>query len=333
LIAATHGRAFWILDDLTPLHQLTDDVLEADFFLFTPRSSYRIGGYGYPSSAMGENPPAGSVIYYYFKEKPEEEVTLKFLDSQGNLIKEFKSGEREQDTSGSFSRWGYSGSQTISIEKGMNRFVWDMRYPGAERVPGAVYWGASLRGPVAVPGDYSVRLKVGEDQMIKSWKWKKDPRIEATQRDLQEQFGFLIEIRNKSSKVNRGIKTLRGVKQQIQDFFERYKDYDNIRDIIEAGKDIIKKLDAVENELIQSKSKSGQDPLNFPIKVDNKIAALASYVSSADFRPTEQSYRVFQELSSKADSQLGLLDLYLERDLKNFNKMVKKADIPFVIVK
>jgi len=333
LIAATHGRAFWILDDLTPLHQLTDDVLEADFFLFTPRSSYRMGGYGYPSSDMGENPPAGSVIYYYFKEKPEEEVTLKFLDSQGNLIKEFKSGEREQDTSGSFSRWGYSGSQTISIEKGMNRFVWDMRYPGAERVPGAVYWGASLRGPVAVPGDYSVRLKVGEDQMIKSWKWKKDPRIEATQRDLQEQFGFLIEIRNKSSKVNRGIKTLRGVKQQIQDFFERYKDYDNIRDIIEAGKDIIKKLDAVENELIQSKSKSGQDPLNFPIKVDNKIAALASYVSSADFRPTEQSYRVFQELSSKADSQLGLLDLYLERDLKNFNKMVKKADIPFVIVK
>ena len=123
------------------------------------------------------------------------------------------------------------------------------------------------------------------------------------------------------------------MKQQIQDFFERYKDYDNIRDIIEAGKDIIKKLDAVENELIQSKSKSGQDPLNFPIKVDNKIAALASYVSSADFRPTEQSYRVFQELSSKADSQLGLLDLYLERDLKNFNKMVKKADIPFVIVK
>lgn len=333
LVAATHGRAFWILDDLTPLHQLTEEVLKSDFFLFRPRDAYRMKGYGFPRSDMGENPPSGSVIYYYFKEKPDEEVTLEFLDVQKNLIREFKSRKQEQDTPGSFSRWGYSGSQTVSIEKGMNRFVWDMRYPGAESVPGAVYWGASLRGPIAVPGEYTVRLKVGEDRMIKTWKWKKDPRINTTQRDFQEQFDLLIEIRDKVTEVNRGIKKLRSIKDQINDLLKKISSTDPSEEIAEAGKEIVQKLTAVEDVLIQFKSKSGQDPLNYPIKLDNKIAALASYVGSADFRPTEQSYKVFHELSSKADSQLGLLDLYIERDLKNFNRLVKKNDIPAVIVK
>jgi photosystem II stability/assembly factor-like uncharacterized protein len=314
LVAATHGRAFWILDDLTPLHQLTEDVLKSDFFLFKPRDAFRMGGYGFPRSDMGENPPSGSVITYYFKNKPEENVTLEFLDGQGNLIREFK-------------------PPSVSTEQGMNRFVWDMRYPGAERVPGAVYWGASFRGPVAVPGDYTVRLKVGEDRMIKTWKWKKDPRINTTQRGFQAQFDLLIEIRDKVTEVNSGINTLRNIKEQISGLTSKLENTQQHQEIIQQGEEIIKKLTAVEDRLIQSKSKSGQDPLNYPIKLDNKIAALASYVASADFRPTEQAYRVFHELSSQADSQLGLLDLYIERDLKNFNRLVKKHDIPAVIVK
>ncbi len=333
LVAATHGRSFWILDDLTPLHQLTESVLESDFYLFEPRDAYRVGGAGFPRTDAGENPPAGSVIYYYLKEEPNEEVSLEFSDRQGNVIKEFKARKKEDTGFESFSRWGYSGSQSITAKKGMNRFVWDMRYPEAERVPGAVYWGASLRGPLAVPGEYTVRLKVGEDRMIKSWKWEKDPRLDTTQRDFQEQFDLLIEIRNKVTDVNRGIKKLRSIKEQINSLFAKMRDMESHKDIREAGEDLIEKLTAVEDELTQSKSKSGQDPLNYPIKLDNKIAALASYVSSADFRPTEQSYKVFHDLSSKADSQLGLLNLYVERDLKNFNKLVKKADIPAVIVK
>jgi len=333
LVAATHGRAFWILDDLTPLHQLTEDIPELDYFLFKPRDAYRMQGSGYSRSDTGENPPSGSVIYYYFKETPEEEVSLEFLDSQGNLIKEFQSEKQEEISSESSLPWRDSGGQNVSVEQGMNRFVWNMRYPDAERVPEAVYWGASLRGPIAVPGEYRVRLRKGEETSTKSWKWKKDPRLDVTQKDLQEQFDFLIKIRDKVTQVNQGIQKLRNVKQQINDLFEKTKDYDNKKEMVEAGKEIIKKLNEIEDELIQSKSKSGQDPLNYPIKLDNKIAALASYVSSADFRPTEQSYKVFQELSSKADSQLGLLDLYLERDLKNFNRLVKKEDIPAVIIK
>ncbi|MBD3415379.1 MAG: glycosyl hydrolase [Candidatus Aminicenantes bacterium] len=314
LVAATHGRSFWILDDLTPLHQLTKDVLESEFFLFKPRDAFRMGGYGFPRSDMGENPPGGSVITYYFKKKPEKKVTLEFLDAQGNLIKEFN-------------------GPSVSTKQGMNRFVWDMRYPGAERVPGAVYWGASFRGPVAVPGNYTVRLKVGEDRMIKTWRWKKDPRISTTLRDFQEQFDLLIEIRDKVSEVNTNIMKLRDIRDQINELTAKLEETKKNQEIIQAGEELIKKLSAVEDELIQSKSKSGQDPLNYPIKLDNKIAALASYVASADFRPTEQSYQVFHDLSSKADTQLGLLDLYIERDLKNFNRMVKKHDIPAVIVK
>ncbi len=145
LVVATHGRAFWILDDLTPLHQIDKNVANSDFFLYNPRDAYRMrGGRIFsPSQKAGQNPPSGSVIYYYFKEKAQEEAILEFLDAEGNLIKKFTSKEKAEPTLRERERFRPEGDRQVKVEKGMNRFIWNMRYPDAERVEGAILWGGT----------------------------------------------------------------------------------------------------------------------------------------------------------------------------------------------
>jgi photosystem II stability/assembly factor-like uncharacterized protein len=333
LVVATHGRSFWILDDLTPLHQITDEVSQADFYLFKPRPAYRMRGGGFPIPNIGQNPSNGTVIYYSFKDKSDSEVTLEFLDAQGNLIKKFTSKVKEEREEVPSRRFFGRGSQRMTADKGMNRFVWDMRYPDAERVPKAVLWAGMLSGPVAVPGEYQVKLTVGEKSMTQVWEWKKDPRLETTQEEFQEQFDFLIKIGDKVTEVNRAIIRLRDVKRQIDDLLKRIQGHERAKEIIAAGIKLKEQLKTVEDELIQSKSESRQDPLNYPIKLDNKIAALAGVVASADALPTEQSYELFRELTTEADSQLEKLKSIMEFDILKFNKLVEESDIPAIIVK
>jgi hypothetical protein len=326
LVAGTHGRSFWILDDLTPLHQITDRVEKSDFFLFKPRDAYRMGGWGRPQANVGQNPPSGSVIYYYFKEKPGEEVSLEFMDREDNLIKKYTRKAGEDARAGRF------GMQ-FPVEAGMNRFIWNMRHADVERVPGAILWGGMLSGPVAVPGAYKVKLTAGDKSMTQSWIWKKDPRLSTTQEEFQEQYDFLIQIQAKVTEINQAIIRLRNVKNQIDALTGKIKGHENAEKIDKAAKQLKTKLTAVEDVLIQSKSKSGQDPLNYPILLDNKIAALASVVASSDSRPTDQSYEVFKELSALADAQLKKLKSIIEKDLPDFNDVVKKAKIPAIVIK
>jgi photosystem II stability/assembly factor-like uncharacterized protein len=336
LVVATHGRSFWILDDLTPLHQITADVEAAEFFLFKPRDAYRMRGYGWPRPNLGENPPQGSVIYFGFREFPEKKVSLDFLDEAGTVIKSYEVSEGNEEPEGrELSPWASAGrgGDKITAVPGMNRFIWDMRYPGAERVPGAILWGGNLAGPAAVPGIYQVRLTVGEDSVVRRWEWKKDPRLGTTQKDFEEQFDFLIKIRDRMTEINGAINRLRAVKGQIDALAARIKGHDKAADVIKAGEELKRKLQAVADVLIQSKSKSGQDPLNYPILLDNKIAALASIAASSDSRPTDQSYTVFEELSAKAGTQLDILAGILDKDLKEFNDFVQGAGIPAVFIK
>ncbi len=334
LVAGTHGRSFWILDDLTPLHQLNEKVSQADVFLFKPRNSYRMRGGSFPRPHAGQNPPNGSVIFYYLKAKPEGPITLEFLDSNGQLIKKFtskKEDKKSEETPRGRSRGRWAAN--VTTEPGMNSFVWDMRYEDAQSVPGAILWGGRLNGPLAVPGVYRVKLTVGDISLTESWEWKKDPRIETSQEDFQEQFDLLIKIRDKITEVNTSIIELREVKKQVDDLLKKVKDHPEAENIQESGTALKEKLQEVEDVLIQSKSKSGQDPLNYPILLDNKIAALVGVVASADARPTDQSYTVFEELSKKADAEINRLKAVLETDLPAFNEWIRKANIPAVILK
>jgi hypothetical protein len=200
-------------------------------------------------------------------------------------------------------------------------------------VPGAILWGGMLSGPVAVPGIYQVKLTVGEKSMMQNWAWKKDPRISTTQEEFQEQFDFLIQIQKKVSEVNTAINRLRDVKKQIDVLSSKVRGHEKGKPVIEAARHLKAKLISVEDVLIQSKSKSGQDPLNYPILLDNKIAALAGVVASSDSRPTDGSYAVYKELSAMADEQLAKLKKIMEKDLPSFNDVVKKAKIPAIVIK
>ncbi len=336
LVAATHGRSFWVLDDLTPLHQIEPGPPAPEALLYKPRDAYRMRG-GRPSATAGSNPPSGSVIHYFFKDKPKDGVVLEFYDASGALVRKFTSRPQarppESGREAPTSFFGGGFSPRAPAEAGMNRFVWNMRYPDAVSVPGAVLWGGATVGPTAPPGTYEVRLTAGGKTLSQKWNWLKDPRLATTQEDLEEQFGLLILIRDKLSEVNRGIIRLRSARAQVDSVLSKAVAHDRGKEIAAAAGKIKEGLAAVEDVLIQSKSKSRQDPLNYPILLDNKLAALAMVVASADARPTDQSIELFEDLATKADAELARLQSLLEGGVAGFNALVREAGIPAVVIK
>ena len=327
LVVATQGRSFWILDDLTPLYQLSGKVASAKTHLFDPRDTHRLPGggrWGGPSPTSGANPPNGVMTFYTLSEELGEDgkFTLEYLESDGDVIKTFTNKKDEK-----------SSDPTAKTKKGMNRFVWNMRYPDAKKVPGAVMWGGTHIGPKAVPGEYQVRMTVNGKSQTQSFLILKDPRIATTQADFQAQFDLLMEIRDRTSEINQKVITIRSIKSQVKtltDLMEK-SGYEN-ENIVTTGKDLSKKLSAIEEKLIQVKSKSRQDPLNYPIKLDNKIAALVGVVSSVDAKPTAQSHQVLGDLVAQAESHYTQLDQVFSNDLLQFNEMVSKAEIPAVMI-
>lgn len=327
LVVGTQGRSFWIMDDLTPLHQLSDKIASSKSHLYQPRDTHRLpggGGWGGPSPTWGANPPNGVMTFYYLDEKlsEDDEFKLEFMEANGDVIKAF-THKRDMKNPG----------PVADVKQGMNRFVWNMRYPDAKKVPGAVMWGGTHIGPKAVPGDYKVRLTVNGKSQIQSFKILKDPRINTTQSDFQDQFNLLMDIRNRTTEINEKILTIRSIKKQVTTLTGLMKDSGFKNDqLTEAGKTLVKSLSEIEEELIQVKSKSGQDPLNYPIKLDNKIAALVRVVSSVDARPTAQSYDVLDDLVSQAKVHYKKLDKVMTDDLFKFNNMVSDAGVPAVMV-
>ena len=341
LVVATHGRSFWILDDLTPLYQLAD-AAKSSTFLFQPRPAYRMrggGGFGRSAASIGKNPPSGAVISYIFKDRPKGEIKLEFIDKAGKLIKSYSSreerrdGETQQREPAEEFFFGAGVPQRAPADSGMNRFVWDMRHADATAVPGALFWAGNTRGPSIVPGSYTVRLIAGKDTLKQMFDIKLDPRLNTSQAELQEQLDLLLNIRDKLSATHEAINTIRDIKKQADDVVKRSAIHASKATISDAAKKLNDKLTAVEEELIQVKIKSSQDALNYPIKLNNKLAALAGTVGGADTRPTKQQYAVFNDLSAKVDAQLSKYREIMSVDLPAFNKLVKEQDVPAVLLK
>ena len=340
LVAATHGRSFWILDDLTPLHQVSDQVAKADVHLFEPRPAYRARGAGFArrGGSIGRNPPSGAILYYYFKEKPSADITLELVEEDGALIKSFTSrAERqeepaERDPDEEFSAGGPRRSR-LPAEAGLNRFVWDQRYPDAQTLAGALFWAGNTRGPLAVPGNYRVRLKAGDKTFTQALTLLKDPRLETSPEDLKNQFDLLIQIRDKLSAAHQGVENIRDIRRQSEDWVKRLSDHPGRKAVSQAAKTLDEKITAIEEGIIQTRIRSSQDALNHPIRLNNKLAALAGIVASADARPTRQSYEVFTELAANLDAYLARLLKILAEDLPAFNRTVKEQEIPAVSLK
>ncbi len=323
LIAATQGRAFWIIDDLTPLHQLNDQVANSDYYLFKPMPSYRLqgAGRGRPSKTAGENHPGGVMVHFYLKKASDSsDVKLEFLENDGTLIRAYSTAAKKKN-------------EKLKVKEGFNRFVWNMRYPDAESFDGLIMWWASVTGPLAKPGSYKVRLTVEGQSMEMPFEILPDPRASATPADYAAQFDFLIKVRDKLSETHRAIKQIREVRQQINQVKETIKGREEYKPIAEEAGQVLDEMKAIEETLYQTKNRSGQDPLNFPIRLNNKLAHLSSQVGVGNYPPTTQAEAVRQEVTQAIDKELQKLDKIMTQDIPALNRKIKEAGIDFISVK
>ncbi|MXX96868.1 MAG: glycosyl hydrolase [Rhodothermaceae bacterium] len=298
LIVATQGRSFWIMEDVTPLHQLPNIPASSSMWLYDSDLTWRTG--------------ASVNLRYWFNESPDSSTTkLEILESDGTLIKSFS-----------------AGGDDLQIEAGMNVFSWNTRYEDAESFDGLIMWAGNVRGPRAAPGTYRARLVAGEDSLETTFELRKDPRSGSSVEDLQMQFEFLIGIRDKLSEMHRAIKDIRTVRSQIRRVISNLdEEHADIKDAAEA---LIKKITAIEEMLYQTKNQSRQDPLNFPIRLNNKLAAVASNAAIGDFRPTDQAVEVRDELVRQTDVELEALQVIFETDVPALNEMIWQENIPAI---
>jgi photosystem II stability/assembly factor-like uncharacterized protein len=370
LVVATHGRSFWVLDDITPLEQYEDSIPQQEAHLFTPGSaSHTIfrGSFFAASGNVGKNPPAGAVINYWLKtaiKKPDQakptasgadsakteatpptstetnkadsdeapKITLEILDSSGKVVRKYPRKEEASDDEEDF--FGRGGAAAgLPAEAGVNRFVWDLRYEGATKVPHAPLWGGSTDGPEALPGTYQVRLTVLGKSYTEPLEIKADPRLKIGQEDLAKQFDLLLKIRDKVTETDDAIIQIRDLREQIKAINTRLKNDPRAKTIADSGKMLDAKMTEVEEALIQTKAKSGQDVLNFPVRLNNHLVALSGVVGSADSAPTRQSYEVFDMLTKAVDEQLTKWKAIVSTDVAAYNTLMRQQEVPAIMLR
>ncbi len=349
LVAATHGRAFWIFDNTDVLSQLTPTLENEDVHLFKPKHAYRGAfgrSYGHAPEDEGANPPTGTVVYYWLKNKPESEVSLEFLDESGKLIKRFsskppkaepgalKSGAPEGEEESDEPRGGKP--PLAPAEKGLNRFDWDLRYPDATRFPGMVLWAGSVRGPAVVPGTYQVRLTAGGKTQTQKFEVRKDPRVSTTPEQFSAQLALGLQMRDKLSRTNEAVIQIRQARQQIDDLSARLESAtqtDKSRAVLDRAKNLSKEMTGIEEALYQTKSKASEDPLNYPVRLNNKLAALLSDVELSETQPTAAQEQVYEDLATAINTQLKAWNQLMDVRVPALNKEVREADVPAIALK
>jgi len=325
LIAATHGRSFWMIDDLTPLHQLSKEMAEKEFDLFKPMQSYRMAtteGYrGVNRKLEGENHPGGVMMHFFIKNIDDKsEVKIDILEMNGALIRSFSNKAKEK-------------ADQLTVKAGGNRFVWNMRHPGYKTFPGMVYYGSPNAGPKAVPGKYKVKLTVNGQSKEQEFEILKDPRIETTQEEFKMQFDFLIKVRDKVSEANQGVIEIRKIKDDLGYVKNKIGTEPQYKDLNDAVKKFEDDLTVIENNIHQTKNKSVQDPLNYGIKLNNQLAFLMGEQGLGDFKPNKQAEEVRVDLTKKIDGELQKLRSLIDTNVENLNKMIKDKGIEMVMMK
>jgi photosystem II stability/assembly factor-like uncharacterized protein len=315
LVVATHGRSFYVLDDISVLRQLDAPIQTTH--LFTPDPAVR-------------SLDRGATLNYYLP-KETDNVKIEILDRSGKVVRTYigspdeeKKEQARRQAAGDEEGFGRGGVRPPPRKAGGNRYSWDLRYPGATTFEGMIFWGAPTdQGPMAVPGEYQVRLTANGVTQTRPLRVERDPReIEITQADLEEQFKLATQVRDKTSEANEMVIRIRAIKKEIDDRVKKAPALSG------AGERLATHLSAVEEDIYQVRNRSGQDPLNFPIKINNQLAALLRIIETGDAKPTDQSYVVFKELSAQLDEIKHRLDAVLKSDLSSFNTAAKAAGQP-----
>jgi photosystem II stability/assembly factor-like uncharacterized protein len=316
LVIGTHGRSFYVMDNINVLRQIGKETTNDAVVLFKPGDATR-------------SVSRGVTVDYYLKQ-PADTVTIDFLDPQGKVIKTFTGTPPPSTPATPAGTPAPAPDDSFRppppqppVKQGLNRFVWDTRYPDAKDFKGLIMWAGGVRGPSSPPGQYQVRLTAAGQTKTQPFAILTNPKGGATAEELSEQFVLASQISGKVSAANAAVLRIRDLKDQIADRIQKAND----AKIKAGGEALTEKLTAVEGEIYQYRNRSGQDPLNFPIKLNNKLAALQGIVESGDYRPTDQSYAVFKDLSAQLDAQLAKLDALVKVDLAAFNVMVAKKKL------
>ena len=370
LIAATHGRAMWVLDDISPLRELTEAVRSASVHLFAPDTAIRFAGGHAVTSSAGENPPDGVVVDYWLAKAlgDRDSVRLEFLDATGKVIRRFSSAAPADSVkSAAFARMGadstaerklaeqqradttasrmrgsreleddtlaFTPSDSIVTRRaGLNRFVWNLRYPGTRQVKDVVNDEGSTRGPVAAPGRYTVRLVARGQTYTQPFVVRGDPRLETTQADYDAQLALALSVQSKTNELSDAVKRILDIEHALSERSGAAKGQAYEKRVSDAVKPINDKLEAVRDSLVEIHSHADEITLHYPIRYYNMLLSLAGMVQSADAAPTEQEGAIYRDVAPRVDAQIARLRAIEGTDLAAFNALMKELNVPAVVV-
>jgi photosystem II stability/assembly factor-like uncharacterized protein len=356
LVLATHGRSFWILDDVSPLRQFADSVASEDTHLYQPATAYRLHTADAPArlSFTGRNPPNGAVIYFYLKQPPKpeakkeevkkeepkkeepkkEEVKIEILDASGAVIRKYSSTKAEP-LDEPLDPDDKKPEKQIKPEDGLNRFVWDLHYDPANRVPGYFLWeyNDGAKGPLALPGSYQVRLTAKGKTATAPFELKIDPRVTTSQSDLEKQFKLEMDVREQLNRVYEVVNQIQDVREQLDGLKKRMVPGDSTKAVFDGASALDAKLIAVRDPLINFKITASEDSLAYAPGIDAKLAFLSMAVAGfADSAPTESQYQEFDRLKKQTDELLANWDQVRNADITTFQKLAAEQNIHSIYV-
>jgi len=334
LVVATHGRSFWVLDNLTPLRQVNTQSTQADVILYQPQTALRLH---YPEDfdkrqPVGDNPPPGAIIDYYFKTAPKDEVSLDILDASGKVVRHVSSKEKKEAEQPPEWPDRVERAKTIPANEGMNRFAWDLRYDDPVKIPGAFYSGTGPKGPLALPGDYQVKLTVGGKSQTTPMHLAIDPRTRGAEPGLQKQFALSMQVNDRISQLHQAVNEIRDLRSQIQTLHKRFGDDQRLKPALDAADALDRKMSEVEQQLIQVNMKGSEGNLAFPNMLNERFDSFSHAIDGGDTEPTKPQLDVFQMLSGQLDEQLKKWAQIKSEDVPKVSALIKQADLPPLLI-
>lgn len=330
LIAATHGRAFWSLDDVSPLRQIADSVRAAAAYLFAPEPAIRFLGGSQHRAGAGDNPPDGVIVDYWLHDAPKDTVTLAFLDSAGHELRRFvRAGGR--DTARADSTSYALEDSVLPARAGANRFVWNLRLASAKRLDGIVEDEGSATGPLVVPGRYTVRLTAGGRTLSRGFDVQEDPRVGVTPADLAAELDLARQVGAAIDSTTAAVERIENIQTQLRAraAAARKESY-GVR-VSRAADSVVATLEGIRDALAEVHSHTGEITLHFPIVIYNKLLSLNDMVQSADAAPTQGERDAWADLHAQLDTQLAALRAVEAADLATFNALLHDLQVPAVI--
>ncbi|MFN2542042.1 MAG: glycosyl hydrolase [Chthoniobacterales bacterium] len=334
LVVATHGRSFWVLDDLMPLRQVTGQSAAADTILYQPQTALRLH---YPEEIdkkqpVGDNPPPGAIIDYYFKSAPKDEVTLDILDSAGKRVRHLSSKEKKENEQPPEWPDRVERVKTIPANEGMNRFAWDLRYDDPIQIPGAFYSGNGPKGPLALPGDYQVKLTVAGKSQTVPLHLAIDPRTKGAEGALQKQFELAMQVNDRNSQLHQAVNEIREVRSQIESLHKRFGEEERLKNSLAAADELNRKMSEAEQQLMQVNMKGSEANLAFPNMLNERFDSFSHVIEAGDDAPTKPQLDVFQMLSGQLDEQLKKWAQIKSDDVPKVSGLIKQLDLPALVI-